>query len=144
MKIPPITGLNVSSIATLGVLGLGVYLIYKYTSSAGKLSTLGDGLTHPIESLSALFYSSEGLEKKYASPNGAQLTQSFSDYIDRNGGTEAYIAAHQNGTWQGTAFTNPNYAPYIKPVNPVVKSGAVAPTTDFHLIDYLPSWLSGK
>lgn len=95
--------------AIIGVLILGAaYFAYKAKSSLGETfdlvanSDMVTGLTHPIESLSALFSSPEQLQKKYAGT--LSTTENFQNYIDANGGNAAYIAAHQNGTFSGAPY----------------------------------------
>lgn len=70
---------------------------------ARRAATLGDGLTHPFEALAANFKSPEALSKTYGGANTG-FSPDFQKYIDSNGGSEAYIKAHKNGTWKGVPF----------------------------------------
>ena len=67
-----------------------------------KAATLGEGLKHPLEALGAVFTSPKALDERYS--GGAKLSPDFQKYVDSNGGSEANIKAHQNGTLKGKPF----------------------------------------
>lgn len=83
--------------------GLVAYLWFKYSDTTTGFkegaATLAQGLSNPIDALMANF-----VEPKFAN-SGAQMTTGFADYVNANGGVDAYIKAHQNGTWNGSAYT---------------------------------------
>lgn len=99
----------------------GLYIAYKVAQNgldnlfgtngtlidlAGTGQTLGQGLQHPITALAALFKTDAQLQAdiKANNPNGAYLTQNYQNYIDLNGGIDAYTAAHRNGTFKGAPY----------------------------------------
>lgn len=92
---------NQTLILAVGGVLVASYVIRKLTPSGvvgEKLTTLAEGLTNPIDALIA----NAGILPKNTSD--AQLTKDFQKYIDENGGIEAYIAAHKNGTFTGAPF----------------------------------------
>lgn len=85
------------------------YAIYRFKNSLGdslseKYDSLQQGLNNPLDSLGAFVSGIVGIEPTFE--GGTRLTPNFQAYVDANGGVDAYILAHQNGTFQS--------APYIE------------------------------
>lgn len=95
---------------TVLLIGGGIlvaYMIYRFKnrladSLAEKSDTLQQGLTHPIDALSAFAGGIIGVQPSFE--GGIKLTPNFQAYVDANGGVDAYILAHQNGTFQGAPY----------------------------------------
>ena len=111
---------NSTILLFFGAAGLGFLAYLKLTESkiSDKVQTLTDGLRHPFEALGANFMTSENLEKTYGKGT-AKLSPDFQKYIDSNGGSEAFIKAHKQGTFKGKPFIpNSNVAIKNNQINP--------------------------
>lgn len=85
------------------VAGAGYWFINR-TTGGGTLATLKQGLAHPLEAVMAAAGSAIGIDPKIQ--GGTEITENYNYYLLLNGGMDAYIEAHQNGTWDGEPFYN--------------------------------------
>lgn len=77
-----------------------------------KLSTLGQGLSNPIDALSALV-------KPPTFVSQTAPTANFQRYIDLNGGMDKYIREHKNGTWSAPPYNATTAYPKTSNSNPL-------------------------
>lgn len=83
------------------VLVLGYWSIKKTANGVSSaFNWLGDkGFANPLDALAANF----GILPDNKG-QGSALTPDFQKYIDQNGGIDAYIKAHKNGTFTGSPY----------------------------------------
>ncbi len=97
-------------------------------------SNLGAALSSPIDNLSALLKTDVQIQADINASkgdSGLALTPGFQDYLNSQGGVDAYIAAHKNGTFNGPAYTTtPKVA---QPID-------MFKTTTWNLRDWLTSY----
>lgn len=80
---------------------VALFIIYKLRGAfdfGGKLGTLADGLSNPLDALAAVV----GIEPKIT--GGVPLTDNFKYYIELNGGIDKYITEHKAGGFTGQPY----------------------------------------
>lgn len=98
------SAINTNILIVGGLVAGAGYWFFNQDSVNQNLATIKEGLAHPLDALTAAAGSAIGIEPTVQ--GGTEITDNYNYYLLLNGGMDAYIAAHQDGTWSGDSFND--------------------------------------